>query len=163
MTDKTPENDPVNEAEEILKAELSKLQSGEACVEGDACPIHYRQDFEELDPEHEYGRLVNYVGEYCVITGDNPELGSPAVILRLVLGLYKKEDVPDKFETCVIKVGDGSVADLYKLDQKGRDDAIRYIHTHSEWSDFKGQHESTLMGLREGMLDVSKPAFPKEK
>ena len=163
MTDETPENESVNEAEEIIKAELDRLQSGEECVEGDDCPIHHRLDFQEMDDEDEYGRLITYVGEYCVITTDNPSLMSAAVLLRLILGLYEKEDVPDKFETCVIKVGDGSVGDLYEKDQKTRNDSVRYVKTHSDWSCFMLQHESTVVFLREGLLDVSKPVSDKEK
>ena len=163
MTDKTPENESVNEAEEILKAELARLQSGEACVEGDECPIHHRLDFEELNSHIEYGRIVTYDGDYVVITGDNPELDSPTVVLGLILGLYSKDNVPDKFETCILSVGTGSVGDLFKLTAADRDKAVRYIHTHSDWSGFKDQHEYALMGLREGLIDVSKSVLGKEE
>ena len=163
MTDETPGNESVNEAEGIIKAELDRLQSGEECVEGDECPVHHRLDFQEMDDEDEYGRLITYVGEYCVITTDNPDLMSASTLLRLILGLYKKEDVPEKFETCVIYVGDGSVGDVSNMDREGQDKAIRYIHKHSDWEYFRDQHEAVLIGVEQGLIDVSKPVNGKEK
>lgn len=158
MSSEIPEVPSVEEqADQVLRAELAKLRSGEACVEGDACPIHYRQDFDMMDSDAEYGRLVNYIGEYVVITADNPELSSLVTVVRLILGVYTKDNAPDKYETCVLHVGDGSVSDLYSLDQEGRDNAIRYLKTHSDWDGFRDQHESILTGVREGTLDVSKP------
>lgn len=158
MSDEIPEVPSVEEqADQVLRAELTKLRSGEACIEGDTCPIHHRQDCDMMDSGEGYGRLVNYVGEYVVITADNPEWDKPTVILRAVLGMLTKDNAPDKYETCVLHVGDGSVGDLYSLDQEGRNNAIRYLRTHSDWDGFRDQHESILTGVREGTLDVSKP------
>lgn len=161
MSDETPEiNSAEAEAEEILKEAFTKIDlDGEDCPQGDACAIHHRNDEEIIDEEIEFGRIITYTGEYVVITTDNPELENPIFLLKMILG---QADLPDLYETCVIHVGDGSLADLRALDKDAQRQSIRFVQKHSEWKNFKDAHVVVVNGVREDLIDVSKPTFPKE-
>lgn len=164
MSDETPEiNSAELEAEEILKEALSKVDmDGEDCPQGDLCAIHHRNDEEVLDNQSEYGRIITYVGEYAVLTSDNPALLSPSFMLKMIFGGVSKDEIPPMYETCVMHVGDGSIADLRKLDSVDRSNSIRFIQTHDDWSNFRGAHDAIVDGVREGLIDVSKPAISLE-
>lgn len=165
MSDETPEvNSAEVEAEEILKEAFTKIDlNGEDCPQGDACAIHHRNDEEIIDDEIEFGRIITYTGEYVVITSDNPELENPIFLLKMILGQVKEADLPELYETCVIHVGDGSLADLRALDKDAQRQSIRFVQKHKEWKNFKDAHNVVVNGVKEGLIDVSKPAFPKEK
>lgn len=165
MSDETPEiNSAEVEAEEILKEALTKIDlNGEDCPQGDACAIHHRNDEEVINDEIEFGRIITYTGEYVVITSDNPELENPIFLLKMILGQVKEADLPELYETCVIHVGDGSLADLRALDKDAQRQSIRFVQKHNEWKNFKDAHSVVVNGVKEGLIDVSKSAFPKEK
>jgi hypothetical protein len=165
MSDETPEiNSAEQEAEEILKEAFAKVDlDGEDCPQGDACAIHHRNDEEIIDDEIEFGRIITYTGEYVVITTDNPELENPIFLLKMILGQVKDENVPPLYETCVIHVGDGALADLRTLDKEDRANTVRFVQRHNEWSNFKDAHNVVVNGVKEELIDVSKPAFPREK
>jgi|SRR5690349_4688401 len=166
MGDETPEeiNSAEQEAEAILKEAFAKAYlDGEDCPQGDACAIHHRNDEEILDEEIEFGRIITYTGEYVVITTDNPELESPIFLLKTILGQLNGEGVPPLYETCVIRVGDGALADLRTLGIEDRANAVRFIQKHNDWRNFKDAHSVVVNGVKEELIDVSKPAFPKEK
>lgn len=165
MSDETPEiNSAEQEAEEIFKEAFAKVDlDGEDCPQGDACAIHHRNDEEIIDDEIEFGRIITYTGEYVVITTDNPELENPIFLLKMILGQVKDENVPPLYETCVIHVGDGALADLRTLDKEDRANTVRFVQQHNEWKNFKDAHHVVVNGVKEELIDVSKPAFPKEK
>lgn len=166
MSDETPEeiNSAEQEAEEILKEAFAKVDlDGEDCPQGDACAIHHRNDEEILDEEIEFGRIITYAGEYVVITTDNPDLESPIFLLKVILGRIVGEGTPPLYETCVIHVGDGALADLRTLDKEDRANTVRFVQKHNEWHNFKDAHSVVVNGVKEELIDVSKPAFPKEK
>lgn len=163
MNDETPETNSAEvEAEEILKEAFVKFDgNGDDCPLGDECPVHFRNDEEEIVEEEKYGRLITYVGEYVVTTGDNPDSMSPAVLVgALLTGRF--DLLPEMYETVVIHVGDKALADLRALGDTERAGAIRHVIKFDEWENFKTTHESTVMAVREGLIDLSKPAFPKE-
>lgn len=164
MSDETPEiNSAEVEAEEILKEAFTKIDlNGEDCPQGDACAIHHRNDEEILDDEIEFGRIITYTGEYVVITSDNPELENPIFLLKMILAQVDENSVPALYETCVIHVGDGSLADLRALDGDAQARSIRFVQKHNEWKNFKDAHTVVVNGVEDGLIDVSKPAFPKE-
>jgi hypothetical protein len=150
---------PEEQAEAIFAEEYSKIDlNGEDCPQGDACAIHHRQDEEVLDDELKFGRLITYVDEYVVITTDNPQLENPVFLIKMVLGQVKDEDIPPMYETCVLHVGDGALADLRTLDQAGRKASIRFVQTHDDWENLKSAHEVVVNGVEDGLIDVSKPA-----
>lgn len=158
MSDDNELSEVERAAEAILREASSMYDlNGEPCPEGDACAIHHRNDEEVLVDEEEFGRIITYTGEFCVITSDNPDLDNPVVLMKLLLGMYKDDELPEKFETCILHVGEGSVSDLRKLDEAGRKKSIRFIQQHSDWSNFKGAHEAVLSSLKDGLIDVSKP------
>lgn len=164
MSDETPEiNSAEQEAEEILKEAFTNLDlNGEDCPQGDACAIHHRNDEEIIDEDIEFGRIITYVGEYAVITTDNPELENPIFLLKMILGQVSKDKLPDLYETCVIHVGDGALADLRTLDKDDRRKTVRFVQKHNAWENFKDAHNVVVNGVKEELIDVSKPAFPKE-
>lgn len=147
------------EAENILKETLAKIDlTGEDCPQGDACAVHHRSDEEIIDNEIEFGRIITYVGDYVVITTDNPELENPLLLARMLLGQIKSEDIPQVYETCVIHVGDGTLADVRTLDKDERNNSVRFIQKHDEWGNFKDAHSVVVNGVKGGLIDVSKPA-----
>jgi len=156
MSNETPENDVIAEAEAIVSQSLAKLGT-EECIEGDDCPIHFRIESEELDDEGQGGRIVSYIGNFAVVTADNPDLTRPSVLLRLIFGLYTEETVPATYETSVIHVGEGAIGDLYKQSEQVRKDATRYIHKHSDWAAFRDVHDSVLWDVAAGEIDLSTP------
>lgn len=164
MTDETPEmNSAEQEAEAILKEAFIKVDlTGEDCPQGDECAIHHRNDEEVIDEEAEFGRLITYVGDYVVITSDNPDLDNPILLLKLAVGLVKPEDIPPTYETCVIHVGSGTVADLRALGKSEQLSSIRFVQQHDDWGNFKDAHSVVVNGVKEELIDVSKPAYPKE-
>ena len=164
MSDETPEiNSAEQEAEDILKeAFANAVLDGEDCPQGEACAIHHRNDEEILDDDAEFGRIVSYVGEYAVVTTDNPQLENPVLLIRIILGQVKDADLPDTYETSVIHVGEGALFDVRNLDKDGRRESIRFIQTHSKRDNFKDAHNVVVNGLKEGLIDVSKSAYPKE-
>lgn len=164
MSDETPEiNSAEQEAEDILKEAFSKVDlDGEDCPQGDDCAIHHRNDEEIVDDEIEFRRIITYIGEYAVITTDNPELENPIFLLKMILGAVEEENIPPLYETCVIHVGDGALADLRVLDSDARRETVRFVQKHNEWKNFKDAHNVVVNGVKEELIDVSKPAFPKE-
>jgi hypothetical protein len=165
MTDETPEiNSAEAEAEKIFEEAFASIDlNGEDCPQGDECAIHHRMDEEVIDDDIQFGRLITYVGDNVVITTDNPELENPVFLLKMVLGKISKDEIPPLYETCVIHVGEeGTLADLRALDTEDRAGAIRFVQQHSDWEGFKGAHEMVVTGIKEDLIDVSRPAFPQE-
>jgi hypothetical protein len=148
-------NSAEKEAEKILEAAFDVIEEG-GCIEGEDCPAHFRVDDVYLDDEVEYARIITYVGEYCVITDDNTDLEDPMLIVRAMLGLVAKEDLPPRFETVVYHVGEGSVGELAKMDLAARKASIRYVKAQDDWDQVKAEHDAVTWMLREGLIDVSK-------
>lgn len=165
MSDETPDiNSAEAAAEEILREELAKVDmNGEDCPQGDACAVHHRNDEEIIHDDIEFGRIITYVGENAIITSDNPELTDPIIQIKAAFGLLSPEDAPQAYETCVINVGEGALADVRALDKDAAVRSIRFVQQHDDWSNFKNAHLTVVEGVRNGLIDVSEPAFPKEK
>lgn len=143
------------EAEGILKAEFERMQDDDYCPMGDDCSVHRRLDGEVMDDGVQYGLIITYLGEYAVMTSDNPELSPAELMARLVFSL--RGNLPDAYETVVIKVGKGALSDVAKLPFNDQADSIRYIETHDDWDDFKGVHETIVSAVEAGLIDLSKP------
>ena len=126
-----PENSAEREAEMILKNAYSEARA-EECPQGEECPVHFRVDEAYFLEDAQYARLITYVGEYCVITDDNHELESPAFLLKLVLGGVQLADLPAKFETSVIHVGEGAIGDITDRPAEDRFAALRYSEKHND-------------------------------
>lgn len=149
------------EAERILEEEFAKLDlTGEDCPMGEECSIHHRKDEKILIDEQRYGRLITYVNDYVVITGDNPELENPALIFRIMTGNIGAEDIPPQYETVVLYVGaEGVMSDLRLLDKAGKKNAIRFFQTHDEWDNFVNAHEAIVGAIEDDLLDLSESAL----
>lgn len=143
------------EAEGILKAEFERMQDDDYCPMGDDCCVHHRVDGESMDDEAQYGMIVTYLGEYAVMTSDNPELSPAELMARLVFSL--RGNLPDAYETVVIRVGKGTLADVGKLPFDDQADSIRYVETHNEWGDFRDTHEAIVSAVEAGLIDLSRP------
>lgn len=156
---------PEEQAEQILDEALASVEPTreDDCPMGDNCAVHHRLDEEFLDDDAQYGRLVTYVGEFAVVTSDNPELESIGFLAKLFMGKLTEKDIPPAYETCVFRVGEGPLADIKELDIEGQRESIRLIKLHDDWSKLKEAHEFVVMGIREGLIDVSKSAYPKGK
>lgn len=154
MSDNQEQNPAEAEAEAILEAAYGEARA-EQCAEGEDCPIHFRVDSEVFYNDAEYARLINYVGDYAVITEDNHEWDNPFVFVKLVLGVTKT--VPPCFETTILHVGSGTIGDLSEKSVEERRAAIRYAQTHDEWDKVEYTHLAVLSMLEAGLIDVSKP------
>lgn len=150
------QNSAEAEAERILK-DAFKEADLEECPQGESCPVHFRVDEVVLDEPSMYARLINYSGDYVVVTEDNHELDDLAMVLRILLGKVAKEDLPARWETTIYHVGEGSLGDLQWVSQGERVNALRYSQTHDDWKSVKPVHETTLSALQAGLIDVSKP------
>lgn len=135
-------------------AEESTEESTEECCKDD-CAVHNRVDHSFMDDEEKFGRIITYVGEYAVITGDNPECYNPFRVLAELMGGKKPAPI-DAYETIVVHVGDGVLGDLKTDDGIALDKAIRFLQTHDSWENFESAHEAVVDGVYHGLIDVSK-------
>lgn len=141
-------------AEEILKQAADDIQA-ESCPQGKDCAVHFRVNEEFIKEEYEYARFITYVGEFVVITDDNPEaLDMLAMIQAALNGNSRKVD---RFETSVYHVGHGTVGDLTDKTIEERRQAFRYHSTHDDWALVPEAHHTVVSALEAGLIDVSKP------
>lgn len=146
----------VTEAEKVL-AEVYPEVRAEVCPQGDQCPVHFRVDDEYFDHPTQYARLITYVGDYAVVTEDNNQISQPALILKALIGALRREDLPPRWETVVMHVGSGVIADLTDKTAEEQRQAFRHSETHDEWDKISYVHKLTVGLLQRGELDVSKP------
>ena len=158
------DNEEVNsaemEAEQILKAEYMKARA-EECRQGEECAVHFRVDEAYLEESARYARLITYLGNFCVLTEDNHALDNPVIMLKILLGRIRKEDLPPRYETTVFYVGSGALGDLEDLDLAGRLAARRYAVGHDHWELVELQHEDIVAQVKADKIDLSKP-YPLE-
>lgn len=150
------QNSAERAAEEILEGEYAKARA-EECPQGDQCAVHFRVNEVYFDQDQQYARLITYVGEHVVVTEDNHEMESPSFLIKIVLGLVKKGDLPPRWETSVIYVGDGALADLTGKSLEERRKAFRYLSKHDDWDLISEAHHTVVSALEAGLIDVSKP------
>lgn len=159
MTDSNHDDD----AKRLIEEAFVDLDlNGEPCPLGEECPIHHRIDSEVMNDDEESGRIVTYVGEFVVITSDNPDFEDPIMLLRILTNSISAEKIPPMYETCVMRVGEGAMADLRTLSSDEQWDSIRFVEKHDSWENFKSAHEMVVNGVKGGDIDVSKPALPRE-
>jgi len=151
------DNSAEREAERILE-EAAKAIQAEQCPQGEECAVHHRVDEEYVREDDKYVRFITYLDDYVVITDDNPVFETPAFLLKLVLGMIKKDDIPPRWETSIFYVGpDGTIGDVGNKPREEQVAAIRYAKTHDDWDLLKSEHETTVSALKDGLIDVSKP------
>lgn len=156
MSDETNET-PEFDAKALIEEAFEGVEN-EDCPMGDECPVHYRIDEEFIDDESEYGRIITYTGEWAVVTTDNPEMENPAILLGILLGKIKQEDIPQPYETCVIKVGaEGTLHDLAALEPKEIKEHVRFLLLHDSWANFKEAHALIVESVKGDLLDLSQP------
>lgn len=144
------------EAEKILEGAYAEARA-EECPQGEECSVHFRVDDQIVEESISYVRLINYVGDYVVITEDNHELDSPLLLVKLLLGGSLKENLPPRWETIIYYVGDGVIGDLAGKPLEERRNALRYAATHDVWDELIEVHDGTVKFLKAGLIDVSKP------
>lgn len=164
MSDSNPEmNSAEEEAEKILMDAVKSLDAnGNDCPLGEDCAVHHRNDEEVIDEDTKFGRIMTYAGDYLIATSDNPELDDPFLIMKMLSGRVEQEDIPPMYETCVIWVGEGALADTRMLNFEDQVKSIRFIQKHNEWSNFRAAHDLVVESVKSGLLDLSKPASERE-
>lgn len=131
---------------------------GTPCPQGEECAIHHRVDEEIIDEEEEYGRIITYIGDYVVITCDNPALENPYLMIKVLTGTIKEEEIPPTYETCVFYVGkEGAFSSLRELPEGERPKALRFVEQFDKWAAFRTAHEMVVSGVKGGDIDLSKP------
>lgn len=160
MDNEEEQNSAEREAEQILSDLYPQIRA-EECPQGEECPVHFRVDEEYFDKPARYARLIHYIGEFCVVTGDNHELDNPLIMVKVMLGQIEKEDLPPRFETLVYHVGNGVLGDLSDKPEAEVREALRYLKAHDSWDEIKAQHYGITAMLEAGLMDVSKP-YPLE-
>jgi hypothetical protein len=141
-------------AEQILKGAYDEAQA-EACPEGRECAVHFRNSGEYIDEKEQYARLIDYVGEYAVVTDDNPEaLNLLALVQAAFAGTLSKHP---RFETGVYFVGEGTLGELGDKSVEARRHSYRYQQMHDVWEEVHAVHRSVVSALEAGLIDVSKP------
>lgn len=141
-------------AEEILKRAADDIRA-ESCPQGKDCAVHFRVNEEFVKDEYEYARLITYMGEYVVITDDNPEAVSVVALIQAALN--GKPLTPDRWETSIYHIGEGTISDLSDKTVEERRQSLRYHSTHDDWSLVPEAHHSVVSALEAGLIDVSKP------
>lgn len=141
-------------AEEIFKAAAEDIQA-ESCPQGRECPVHFRVDEEYIAEGEQYARMITYVGEFVVITDDNPDAVTLESFMSFIAGKGLKVD--DGWETCIYHVGDQAISHLTLKSDEEKRKAFRYRSTHDEWSLVPATHRAVVSALGAGLIDVSKP------
>lgn len=144
------------EAEAIVKAEATEVRA-ETCPQGEECSVHFRVDDRFIDEDSQYVRLINYVGDYAVITDDNQQAVSPLELAMVMVGATSLADLPPRWETIIVHVGEGVLADVSEMPLEERRKAFRYSATHDVWDELIEVHDGTVTFLEAGLIDVSKP------
>ena|SRR5437879_3380527 len=134
------------------------VEAMEECPMGEECGVHHRADDSHLDDESQYGMVITYVGDYAVVTTDNPAMESPSLLIRLMTGLIKDEDFPPLYQTTVYYVGDGVLWDLHEMSVKERLERVRYVTKHDDWEQFTDEHYDVVDLVEGYKIDLSKPA-----
>ena len=133
------------------------VEAMEDCPMGEECGVHHRTDDSHLDDESQYGMIITYIGNYAVVTTDNPALESPSLLIRMMTGLIKDEDVPPMYQTTVYYVGDGVLWDMHEMGVKERLERVRYVTKHDEWATFSEEHDEVVYDVCAGNISLSKP------
>lgn len=147
----TETNPAEAEAEKILTDAYPEARA-EVCPQGENCGVHFRVDEEFIEDDGNFARIITYVGEYAVLTDDNPEMFSMTTLLGAALGVVT---TPPRWETAIYHVGDGVLGDIANPEETRQ--ACRYAAKHDDWEGVKGFHSVTVSGLAAGLIDVSKP------
>lgn len=125
------------------------------CVEGDGCGVHYRQNSSIIEEEFQACSMVTYIGEYAVMTGDNPTAAGAMGALASLLGVK----VP-RYCSWVIYVGDKTIHEAtVAVSPEETRKAIRYDQVHDNWDNVVTEHDALVMGVEHGLLDVSKSPY----
>lgn len=141
-------------AEEILKKAADEAQA-ESCPQGRECAVHFRNTEEYIEESIEYARFITYVGEYVVITDDNPEAVDMLAMIQAALNGNSRK--VDRWETSIYYVGEGTVSDLADKTIEERKKAFRYHSTHDVWDQVPAEHRAAVSSLEADLIDVSKP------
>ncbi|HEY6018514.1 MAG TPA: hypothetical protein VIY48_01005 [Candidatus Paceibacterota bacterium] len=144
------------EAEEILKGAYAEARA-EECPQGEECSVHFRVDDQFIEENSQCVRLITYVGDYCVVTDDNQQAVSPLELAMVVIGATSAADLPPRWETFIVYVGEGVLADVSEMPLEERRKAFRYSATHDVWDELVAVHDGTVSFLKAGLIDVSKP------
>lgn len=94
--------------------------------------IHVRRDVNRVEDDGKYVYRVTYVGALAVLTAWC--------------------DIRQTFITMVVSVGQMSLGDIMDGGQRER---VLYERYHHDYRYAQDTHESTLMGLREKMLNLN--------
>lgn len=140
------------------------VQNGDdECPMGDKCAIHFRLQERHMDEVSKYGRYIDYIGEYAVVTDLN-EVPSGLDLLDAVQALRAamlgdKEAVHDllgdHYQTTVEYVGSGALADIGQVTmQEYEDKILRYKQTFDNFSEFETNHAQVVQLVTDGMLDL---------
>ena len=150
-------NDEINsaeqQAEEILKDAYAEARA-EQCPQGDECPVHFRVDEAYIEPESLYVRFITYVGDYAVVTEDNPELFTTTNILGLILGEGSRVD---RWLTSVVYVGDGAIGDVPEWSAEVLLARSRHKETCDSWEGLQDRHALVVGMVQDGVIDLSEP------
>lgn len=127
----------------------------ENCPMNTSCPVHFRIDGEvSMDDFYQEGVLVSYVGKYAVVTQDDRTAeGLARMLVEVIAGVTPS--VP--YVQHVLEVGDLCVGDL---EGKGDEEVLRSIRNtvnFTGWDTFRDRHNTTVMALREGLLEFNAP------
>lgn len=150
-------NSAVTEAEEIISNALVSLNgNGEDCPLGDDCSVHHRVDEVTVIENERYCRLISYVGDFVVVTDDNPDLFTIDTLIRLAMGQVRQSDIPDLYETSVIRVDDKAIADLRLLSTQEMEDRVVFRLKHGEWDKIREVHDSVIKDTSDGKFNKEK-------
>lgn len=124
-----------------------------------------REDSTFLDEDCQYAHIVNYVGEWAVVTADNPKAGVMIVEADSMEDLVEQladHDPVDMYETAVVKVGDGTLQDLPESMDGSADEFTYYVEIHDSWKGVQDRHAVVLAAVYENALNLSRSLMEQE-
>lgn len=116
------------------------------CPKGELCPSHYRVDAEEYQEDNAYGQFVTYVGDWCVVTGDNPELdvALDETPIQSILDPEEPLTLPPGYISVVIRVGEGTLSETDELPTEEYHMAVRFVSKFDDFEDFRDVHAAMV-------------------
>ncbi len=129
----------------------NNLAPREDCPSGENCPIHFRVDKEIQDAGSRLYGAVTYVGEYCVMTGDHPDVvaafSDPLIMMSQLIRASQGDPTPF-YQTVVLWVGEkGCVYDVSANVDTYNDSMVTKKDTR-DYKDVQKAHQDMVQSMR---------------
>lgn len=114
------------------------------------CPVHTRVDNTMRDEPTRSYSAITYVGKYAVMTDVHPVWLDMAVVM---VAQMMELPLPSEYQTCVIEVGEGCIADVVS----DNDEAVyvAWSQGHDDYESLQDAHDMIVGAVQAETLDLT--------